>query len=318
MAPTDHTGQLGTEHKSRYKLFADAMASTATRSYPRPFDQGPDKTSTSISHPWPKAAVATPVVWNNWARVQIGTALQDELRPVTADAIRPGLLKHPMYEQAKMAANVRYLQAPYLVGAMMDGAGLDGRPTTSVSTYSLASAKHKSLLEDAAAGLAARSAQIQAFTHARSLQSQPISSVGDPYLTSSADAFRARPVADSQQHRLRSFVTASQASGDSLESAPKHVEVQPLNGGTVLHATRYIGVRAPDGTRRLLDVDTTGGAAPIRARHPSPYTLPLHPEPGQFVATQPITNHQENYTWPADPLLKSSGPAEPIVRGGPQ
>jgi len=309
--------QLGTEHRSKYQLYADALAANATRSYPRPLDMGPDKTSTSTSHPWPKAYVAQPVMWNNWARVQIGTPIQEELRPMSADAPRPGLLENPMYEQAKPAAKARYMQAPYLVGAMAEGAGIDKRPTTAISTYQLASKKHKDLLEDAAVGLAARSAQIQAWTHSRSLRSQPISPDPSPYLTSSMDAYRVRPVADAQQHRLRRYVTSGQASGDSLESAPVHVEVPPLKGGTVQHATRFLGVRAPDGTRRLMEMDTTGGPAPIRARHPCPYPLPDPAQSVPYISSQPISHEMETYTWPAEPLLKSSGPAEPIVRAGP-
>ena len=36
--------------------------------------------------------------------------------------------KYPTFEKAKMAASVRYLQAPYLGGAMAEGSGLDARP----------------------------------------------------------------------------------------------------------------------------------------------------------------------------------------------
>jgi len=41
---------------------------------------------------------------------------------------------------------VRYLQAPYLVGEMAAGAGIDARPVSSVSTFSLASERQAEIL----------------------------------------------------------------------------------------------------------------------------------------------------------------------------
>ena len=293
-------GMRGTEHRSRYQLAA--AASNRPSAYARPMDLGPDSTSSSIGLPWTNASFDPSIVWHNttWKNPAVGA---DEQFRTTSSEYRPHTVAaskgHPRYEQANTAGNVRYLQAPYLVGAMAEGAGLDSRPTSAVSTYSLASQKQKDMLETGAYGLAERCAQIKYWTHTRSMQSQPISAM-DSYLTSSKSSFGSRPAADSQQHRLRKFTTSAQVQGPSLESAPFSVPTTPLSGGSALHATRYLGLQASDGGRRLMEVDTTGAPAAIAQKHPYPGPGPTAPDALTFVASQPITTTQESFSWPIE------------------
>lgn len=161
------------------------------------------------------------------------------------------------FTKAKESASVRYLQAPYLVGDMAAGAGLDARPTSSVSTFSLVSDKQAEILASGEQRLGERIANTTSWTMARSLRSKPITPSPEPYMTSTAASYKPRPPADSQQHRLRGFTTSQYVPARTLDSAPMGVSTPALATATALHATRYLGVRDSDGGRRLLEIITS-------------------------------------------------------------
>ena len=81
----------------------------------------------------------------------------------------------------------------------------------------------------------------------------------------------------------------------SLDSAPTRVPSAPLDGSSTLHATRYLGVRDSDGSRKLLEIDTTGApAATAPWRLPTaPFQAPPAPESLGFVPSHPSTHQMD-------------------------
>lgn len=295
MHPKPPRGTSGTEHRDNFKLMTDATASVAPASK-APFNVGPDKTSSLTGCPWVEGRELEKPSWNK--TVWMPSAMPaSHFRPSSSSygAIPASPFHHQnMFEKAKESAGVRYLQAPYLAGDMAAGAGIDMRPVSSVGTFSLASNRQAEILADGEQRLAERMAQTAAWTAARSRASKPITSVPDPWLTSTNASYTQRPAADSQQHRLRGFITSPFVPTRSLESAPARCPTAPLEGGNSLHATRYVGVRDSDGARRLIEVDTTGAPAAT-----SPWKLPTAPTPPaelpmpyKFVASQPATTSE--------------------------
>jgi len=287
----------GTEHRDQYRTFYDASVGSGSAAK-APTALGPDKTASVIGLPWCSSSVPKELAWSHKVWAPVGVAGDVHYRPsstaIGSSAQKPYHML-PMFEKAKEAASVRYLQAPYLVGEMAAGAGIDARPVSSVSTFSLASHKQADILAGSEARLFERMAQTTSFTASRSLRSAPVTAVPDPYLTSTNASFKPRPMADSQQHRLRGFTTSSYVPERSLDSAPSRCPTAPLDGATTLHATRYLGVRDSDGSRRLIEVDTTGAPAATAAwKLP---TAPSEPPPSPsrlpYVSSQPMTRSMD-------------------------
>jgi len=287
----------GTEHRDQYRTFYDASVGSGS-AQKASIAPGPEKTSTMIGLPWCNSSVPKEVPWSHKVWAPVGVAGNVHYRP-TSSSIGSAAQKPyhmlPAFEKPKEAASVRYLQAPYLVGDMAQGAGIDARPVSSVSTFSLASNRQADILAGGEARLFDRMAQTTSFTASRSLRSAPVTAVPDAYLTSTNSSFRPRPMADSQQHRLRGFTTSAYVPERSLDSAPARCPTAPLDGATTLHATRFLGVRDSDGSRRLIEVDTTGAPAPTASwKLPTAPSEPP-PEPNRlpFVASQPMTRSMD-------------------------
>ena len=288
-------GTAGTEHRDQYRTLYDATVGASSIAKPQ-FSVGLDKTSSLTGLPWTVGNAVPAPTWvkREWAPVAV--APTTHFRPSSSDygaVPQASFHKHSAFEKPQPAASVRYLQAPYLSGEMAAGAGIDARPVSSVSTFSLASERQAEILAGGEMRLGERMAHTTSWTMARSMRSAPIGGVPEPYLTSTNASFQQRAAADSQQHRLRGFTTSSFVPERSLNSSPTHMPSSPLDGSTSLHATRYLGVRDSDGSRRLIEVDTTGAPAAtapwkLPAKPPAPPELP---QPKKFVSSQPTTHN---------------------------
>lgn len=319
-------GTSGTEHRDNYKSFFDATTGVASASK-APYSTGPEKTSSLIGLPWCETkGVGTPT-WQKTVWAPVGVPASSHFRPSSSSygsVQQKSFQKPESFEKPNESASVRYLQAPYLQGEMAVGAGLDARPVSSVSTFSLASERQAEILAGAEQRLGDRMAHTSAWTYSRSLKSRPITAVPEPYQTSTNASFQQRPAADSQQHRLRGFTTSNFVPARSLNSAPMVVPTSALDGSTALHATRFVGVRDSDGGRRLIEVDTTGGpAATAPWKLPTmPTAPPEYPPSTPFVSSQPATRNDdtvrsvssgEAFDLTAYPLPRSPLPAECVV-----
>lgn len=281
---------MGTEHRGQYQLYVDATVGVGTANK-QPPALGADNTSSLTGLPWPQGKVTPSIDWSShvWAPSVV------HKKHFTPTSTQIGSLQptpvhhHATFEKAKPVPSVRYLQAPMLVGEMGRGSGIDERPPSSVSTFSMAE-KQSALLRDGEQRLAQRMASTRAWTANRSTRSD-VSAVPDGYLTSTLASYQPRPAADMQQHRLRGFTTSSFVNCDPLNSAPQRCPTAPLDGGSSLHSQRYIGLRDSDGSRRLLD---TGATAPPFALGTSD-TAPLPPPPvaRKFVSSQPTTRNTD-------------------------
>lgn len=289
--------QSGTEYRDQYRKLTDALEGSGSASKPT-LSLGPDKTASSIGLPWCSSAVQPEVEWRRKVWAPVGVPVDVHYTPSSRKVgSLPMKSFHlvPAYDRAKEAGTVRYLQAPYLTGEMAHGAGIDHRPVSSVSTFSLASDRQAEILAGAEARLFDRSGQTAAWTANRSLRSAPITDVPDPYLTTTNQSYTLRPMADSQQHRLRGFKTSSFVLERSLDSTPARCPTAPLEGGTALHSTRYLGVHDSDGSRKLIEVDTTGAPAATNAwKLPTePMEPPPLPQPVPYVSSHPSTHTQD-------------------------
>jgi len=288
----------GTEHRDQYRTFFDATLTATNSSATKPvMDPGPCLTSTSMGHPWVQPIGPEDTTWRNTGIVVPGIDPAGHFRTTSNSygsmASEP-FHRHTPFEKAKVAGNVRYLQAPYLVGEMAAGAGIDARPVSSVSTFSLASERQAEILAGGEMRLGERLAQTAAFTHSRSLKSAPISPL-DEYLTTTNASYTSRPLCDSQQHRLRMKTTSSFVPARTLDSAPAYCATPALAGGGTMHATRFVGVRDSDGGRRLIELDTTGKPAATNPwKMPTDPTLPPEPPPSiKYVSSQPFSHHND-------------------------
>ena len=309
-----HSGHSGTEQRDRYRTFLEPSIGTGRASKP-PLSLGLEKTATSIGLPWPppQPTGAQDVEWSRAWMPMGGIDPAAHYRLTSAVHGSGGDPAHPTvqgaYDKAKQAGTVRYLQAPYLAGSMGDGAGLDYRPTSSVSTTSLASNRQADLLREGESLLGNRLGQTASWTGARSLRSTPILQVPEPYLTTTASSYAMRPGADCQQHKLRSFITSPLVAGESrsLTSTPARCATAPLDGSTSLHNTRFLGVRDSDGGRLLIEVGAT------RAVAPSLPTKPTIPPPFldavKFVPSHPVTHNMAT----ADATLTEATTIDPIA-----
>lgn len=243
-------------------------------------------------------------------------------RPIGTRCHNAGRRPNSRFELAKPCGKVRHLNGPYLVGAMTMGAvASDKRPPTSVRTFQLQSERQKEILVHGTAMLQKRMTDAAQFTADRSRFVRPVSASPSPYLTTMAASYKPRPQADSQQHRLRKQVTSGlvNGAGGSLESAPIHVPIEPLEGGGALHATRYLGVRDPDGSRRMLEMDTTGGPVlTLRAPYERPMTAPAVP----YVPSQPRSrNMDEEVNFEVGTMIAAAAspplPRQPWTLGPP-
>lgn len=290
--------QSGTEYRDQFRKLTDALAGTYGSGSKPVLNPGPDKTASAIGLPWCNTAAPMEVEWRRKVWAPVGVPVDVHYTPSSrAVGSLPMKPFHtvPAYDRPKEAGSVRYLQAPYLTGDMAAGAGIDQRPVSSVSTFSLASNRQAEMLAGAEARLFDRTGQTAAWTANRSLRSAPITDVPDPYLTTTNASFQLRPMADSQQHRLRGFTTSAYVPERSLDSAPARCPTAPLDGATSLHATRYLGVRDSDGSRKLIEVDTTGAPAPTNSwKLPTtPMEPPPLPPPLPFVSSHPSTHTQD-------------------------
>jgi len=196
---------------------------------------------------------------------------------------------HAYYDLAKPSNKVRYLCVPYAYGTK--GEGPPKRPTSAAAMSQYSSEREKAILAQGAALLQQRAnATAQAGVDRVRAIMRPMSAGPAPYMTTTKASYAPRPAADSQQQRVRKHVSAGLASaaGGSLDGAPIHVEAAPLEGGSALHAQRYLGVGDADGTRRLLEIDTTGG--PVLTL-PPPYERSYTTSATAFVPSQPSTRN---------------------------
>lgn len=291
--PKPPYGTSGTEHRDNFKTYYDATVNAPSASK-APFSLGNSTTSSIIGLPWTENKGIPPPAWQNkvWAPMDISTSAH--FRPTSSEYGSQSVLpfhKYPSFDKAKESASVRYLQVPYLAGEMAAGAGLDARPVSSVSTFSLSSDRQAQILASGEQLLGERMAQAASWTAARSLRSSAITPVPNPYLTTTNASFQQRPVADSQQHRLRSFTTSAYVPARSLESAPTYVPSPALVGSAKLHETRYLGVRDSDGSRRILEIDTTGAPPPSANLPTAPAPPPEYPPSVPYVSSQPTSRN---------------------------
>jgi len=284
----------GTEHRDQFPLAMDAVIGHGSAAKPT-LQVGSAKTSSLTGLPWPPQHTLKEVSWARWPREPPTVAAEVHYRPVSAvHGSMPAEAFHRTnsFEQAKPLKDVRYLQAPYLSGALRDGAGIDFRPPTSVSTYSMSSDRQADLLKEGEFLLNSRMGETVAWTANRSLRSAPISQGPEPYLTTTNASFKSRPVADSQQHVLRSFCTSPLVPARTLSSQPPRCPTAPIEGSSSLHFTRYLGVRDSDGGRRLIEVDTTGAPAPMPYKLPTePLPMPDAPSGIKHVPSHPLTTN---------------------------
>lgn len=232
--------------------------------------------------------------WTNKAWAPIGVHKQ-HFRPVSTQigSFQPQPVhRYPMFEKAKPVPSVRFLQAPFLMGEMSNGAGIDSRPASSVGTFAMVD-KQRELLTTGDARLAERMHSVRGWTAARTTRTT-ISDVPDAYLTSTLASFQERPAADMQQHRLRGFTTSSfvgTTTADRLNSAATPCPTASLTGGSSLHSQRFLGLRDSDGTRRLLDTHVDGSPSELAPTETAP--LPPPPPASSFVSSQPTTRNTD-------------------------
>jgi len=253
---------------------------------------GIETTSSSIGLPWPQPQGSEDVEWSRQVRMPMGVDAADHYR-LSSSIYGAGETSHSTvhcsYDKAKQAATVRYLQAPYLAGSISKGAGLDCRPTSSISTFSLASDRQADILREGESLLASRLVQTATWTGARSRRSTPILHMPETYLTSTTSSYAMSPGADCQQHRLRSFITSPLVAGmaRSLDSMPARCSTAPIDGSASLHNTRFLGVRDSDGARRLIEVGKTR-ATPSFSAKPS---IPPSVNVIKFVPSHPVAHN---------------------------
>ena len=248
---------MATEYRHQYQSLTAANLSLG-RAKALQQEHGTHVTSSRVGLPWPPQETPMSVMWRSTAWMP-STVPSAHYRPSSADfgaTIETDVHRHKgRFGVPPPSSKVRYLQAPYLSGSLKEGAGLDYRPTTSVSTHTMSSERERDMLLAAHHALHDRMGQSMAWTAARAQRSQPISAIPDAYMTITNDSYRPRPAADAQQHRLNTILTSSLATSNTLESEPRPVTAPALGAGSgALHSTRYLGIRASDGGRQLLDV----------------------------------------------------------------
>jgi hypothetical protein len=316
----------GTEYRSQFKTVRNASLASERADKPG-LALGPEKTSSIIGLPWPQQQSLPEARWskNVWAPSGVRGSTHFRQSSSAIGAVpQKAYHVHESNTKASVAGTVRYLQAPWLSGELAYGAGIDSRPVSSVSTFSLASDRQADILAGGEARLGERLGSSAAWTGARSLRSAPIPSAPQPYLTTTNASFTHRPMADSQQQRLRASVTSSLVPARTLDSAPVRCPTAPLDGGAALHGTRFLGVRDSDGGRRLIEVDTTGRPAAISPwKVPAvPIEPPAPPTPGAFVSSQPATHLMDvhrttaasaGFDPAATPLPRSPWPKDAMV-----
>ena len=316
--------KTGTEHRDMYKSYYEATTSAVAATKP-PLDLGPNKTSSTTALPWVTASVDPTVSWVKapFAPISLGAKAYGRMSETIGSTPQEPFHVHETRSKPNTAASVRYLQAPYLSGEMAMGAGLDARPVSSVSTFSLQSEKQGAILYGGEQRMSERLAHAAHWTLSRSMRSKPLTADPAPYLTTTNASYQPRNPADSQQHRLRSFNTSALTKVPSrgLESSPTPCPTAPLDGGAAIHATRFLGVRDSDGGRRLIEVNTTGAPAatapwklpteplpapelpssvPYVSSHPASHTTDVAMATMKFGNIDPAATPLPRYPWPAD------------------
>ena len=329
----------GTEHRDQYKSLY-AQTSVQQLAVKPEQNNGPDLTSSLIALPWPQPKDVPKVAWPGSAGVGdsgvVGIPLAES--SVLGDHVVKEAHRHPLphrgpphsqYARCPPAARARYLNVPYLVGAMAEGTmPTDKRATTSMAMSQLHSEREKELLVQGAAIFQRRMEEAAAWTAARAEEAGPITPSPSPYQTTHRASYAPRPIADSQQQRMRKSVTSSfsaaalagslTASGtvESMTGEPITVEAEPIPGGSALHATRFLGVRDPNGTRRFVEVDTTGGPViTLPLRNLRPQSAPAgHRTAPMFVPSHPQTRAMDEDTNVRTGVKMDLAPKPPIPR----
>ena len=297
---------MGTEYRDHYKEYTRAAAShrSPARAGPPALHVGGfGATSSLIGLPPPQPAPFAVGPWEVAAVAPAPVAASTHYRPMSAGyGAKPAQGFHTTAPNAKplTAARVRYLQGPYLQGAMLDGAGIDGRPTSAQAHFTYSSKRQKEILQQGESNLWGRAAEINAFVAARARQKvQP--KPADAYVTQTKAHYTTRPAHESQQHRLKAFNSSKLSTGfgvASLDSTPMSKSVRPLSGGTALQGTRFLGIRAPDGARKLVEVDDPGLPPPTAEPYPFTGSTPALPLPSKFVPSQPVGHSLEAFEGP--------------------
>jgi len=276
---------FSTESRSQFVLRDPALLPAA------PPTGGPSAkpaiTSTMKAHPWSTGmpALQQPAWAGTWAHVGMPAANHfATTSSVIGSLEQPPLYSFPIMQRAKDAQNVRYLQAPYLPNGAEYFEGK--RPTSSSTTHAIFSGAEAALMNGAEQRFAERMGATAAFAKSRA-STGSLTPVPDEWLTSNRADYYLRPPADIQQHRLRGFTTSKHLAGHPLHSTPQRCVTAPLLGSTVLHTQQYVGMRDPDGSRRLMEVAQAG--APPPPELPKPAAPPGHIEFRAYISSQPKT-----------------------------
>ena len=213
----------GTETRDHYKPSSvTASVPSSGQIGPPALTLGSSVTSSVIAFPWPTPAAPVEQPWTTASMEPTSVPASVHYRPQSAGyGSTPAQSFHaqPSMQKPLPCGSVRYLQGPYLVGSMRDGAGIERRPTSAQAHFTFTSRRQKEILQDGERNLWDRGASINAFVAARS-RVRPQPRPGDAYLTSTKASFNTRPAADSQQHRLRAFNTAKMYIGHSPTLTP--------------------------------------------------------------------------------------------------
>ena len=286
MAPLDYS----TEHGAQYVL-RDPAINPSPPAHGPPANPPPSLTSSLKALPWADPASDGPrVLWaSTWAPIGVSPAAHYATSSAIHGSKEAGPLhKFPICQRPKAMNHVRYLQAPY----MPEFESFSGkRPTSSTGTFQIFTDAEGELLDGANRRLGERTALSADWTAARATTAE-LTPVADHFLTSTQQSFFLRPKADGQQHRLRGFTTSKHIAGQPLNSTPQRCVPAPLAGGSSLHRTQFLGMRAPDGTRRLLEV-TQPGQSPVGTDTPpqpaGTFTSGYPVQSQLFVSSQPKT-----------------------------
>ena len=269
--------QSGTEYRDQYRKLTDALEGSGSASKPT-LSLGPDKTASSIGLPWCSSAVQPEVEWRRKVWAPVGVPVDVHYTPSSRKVgSLPMKSFHlvPAYDRAKEAGTgaICRRSTPW-----RDGSRRGHRPSAGVLSFDvlLASDRQAEILAGAEASLRPLRPD-RRLDRQSPLRSAPITDAGSlldddqPVVHAATDGgLAAAPAARLQNVLLRSRALP--------RLHPARCPTAPLEGGTALHSTRYLGVHDSDGSRKLIEVDTTarrrrptlGSCLPSRwSRHPA-------------------------------------------------
>lgn len=207
------------------------------------------------------------------------------------------------YHRATPNSRCRYLSVPLLHEAHPRGSFTTTRPTSSQSAWNKPQGTAAAQLDEMAEAqyqLRCQTAPASWVPRSESRGRGPISGFQEPvsgFYDTSNQRFHTQPSpGDLKQQRLNSFITSPLSTGSRLDSEPMRMALE--HPASPLNSTRFLNVRDPDGSGRIIDVAPLGSEEPPLPAPLPPLPLLRQPRSGRFVGgSGPIRSNTDNTYW---------------------